>query len=450
MSQTRPDGWSAHNTCVSDEPWASLGAPWASLAQSPFVPPGRLAWGEPDGERTEADWARLRQYGRTYIAKSFLITRASRDVGYHGRYVHRVFPSAEPTERDMTYDWSEEIVVDGPRRQIRLMISRDAGKVRELRIWRVPTNGDHEELLQLNREDSGRLINMLKALDHIPAEGDKTVRLDDDVVEAFLADPVGMARAYRAEPSKFANLISDDVAASDVIAVANRREQVREFRRLLDEPDYFDLVKQSLGVPGREGVWQHFLEKNPWILGISLAGQLITSWHPDKLEQIVRGASIGGRGKRVDALMRTAGGAINSMVFAEIKHDQTDLVERVQEPYRPECWAPSREVSGGVTQIQQTVYLAREALSERKMREESDGTETGELTFLIRPRCYLIAGHTKQLAPDGNLNVPKVRSFELYRRNLYEPEIITYDELLARAEWHLAEAELKTEQRVAN
>jgi hypothetical protein len=32
-------------------------------------------------------------------------------------------------------------------------------------------------------------------------------------------------------------------------------------------------------------------------------------------------------------------------------------------------------------------------------------------------------------------------SFELYRRNLYELEILTFDELLARAEWHVALAE---------
>lgn len=35
----------------------------------------------------------------------------------------------------------------------------------------------------------------------------------------------------------------------------------------------------------------------------------------------------------------------------------------------------------------------------------------------------------------------KHQSFELYRRNLYEPEVITFDELLAQAEWHVAVAE---------
>jgi hypothetical protein len=37
--------------------------------------------------------------------------------------------------------------------------------------------------------------------------------------------------------------------------------------------------------------------------------------------------------------------------------------------------------------------------------------------------------------------VAKFRSFELFRRNLHEPEIVTYDELLARAEWHVEIAE---------
>ena len=29
----------------------------------------------------------------------------------------------------------------------------------------------------------------------------------------------------------------------------------------------------------------------------------------------------------------------------------------------------------------------------------------------------------------------KVRSFELYRRELLEPDVVTFDEVLARAEW---------------
>ena len=44
---------------------------------------------------------------------------------------------------------------------------------------------------------------------------------------------------------------------------------------------------------------------------------------------------------------------------------------------------------------------------------------------------------------NGGAIESKVSSFELYRRNLYEPEILTFDELLARAEWHVTLAEVE-------
>jgi hypothetical protein len=176
-----------------------------------------------------------------------------------------------------------------------------------------------------------------------------------------------------------------------------------------------------------------------------LGGQLLTSWNPEKLEQPVVGYSVAGAGKRVDALLKTVG-TINSMVFAEIKHHSTDLLEKVKDPYRAECWAPSRELAGGVTQIQQTVHRATMDIRERLPDVDDDGFETGGATYLIRPRCYLIAGHLGQLTNEnGGVHVAKFRSFELYRRNLYEPQVLTFDELLARAEWHLAEAERQTQ-----
>ena len=66
-----------------------------------------------------------------------------------------------------------------------------------------------------------------------------------------------------------------------------------------------------------------------------------------------------------------------------------------------------------------------------------DGSDiAGEMTFLTRPRSYLVVGHLSQLVGEGGgPHREKVRSFELYRRSLRDPEIVTFDELLARAEW---------------
>lgn len=85
---------------------------------------------------------------------------------------------------------------------------------------------------------------------------------------------------------------------------------------------------------------------------------------------------------------------------------------------------------------------------------DEQGAETGEATWLVRPRSFLILGHLSQLRGAEGVQQAKYQSFELYRRNLYEPEIITFDELLGRAEWHVALAEqeddLQSRRRVGD
>ena len=70
-------------------------------------------------------------------------------------------------------------------------------------------------------------------------------------------------------------------------------------------------------------------------------------------------------------------------------------------------------------------------IGERVFDKDIEGAETERSTFLIRRRSFLIIGDLYQLyGTSGGVNVHKLRSFELYRRNLYETEIIAFDELL--------------------
>ena len=186
--------------------------------------------------------------------------------------------------------------------------------------------------------------------------------LQFSVERAEQASPrlVDVSRAYDLAPDHFKQVIEVDPYAADIVAIAHRREVVERFRRLLSDDDFFESVCTIIG--GRtEAVWQRFLEENPWILGIGLTGQLLTSWNEHKLEQVVTGFSVSGSGKRTDALLRTSG-SIRSLVFAEIKHHRTGLLGNSE--YRSGCWAPSAELAGGVAQIQQTVELASRQIGE--------------------------------------------------------------------------------------
>jgi hypothetical protein len=67
------------------------------------------------------------------------------------------------------------------------------------------------------------------------------------------------------------------------------------------------------------------------------------------------------------------------------------------------------------------------------MPRDDAGDPTGEVLFNIEPRSCLVIGSLEQFHTVHGTNVPKFRSFELYRRNTWRPEIITFDELLQRA-----------------
>jgi hypothetical protein len=408
---------------MNSEEWPS--DPWGSN------------WGETEEETT---YAKGRLPGRTYISKSFLIDRnASRDYGQPARFVQKVFDTEG--ESRVVFDGSEWLIAETPagRYQVKLLVAREAGVVKELWIQRVPAAGSPDKvkvLANLRRDDAGRLIELLRNLDCIPVEGDHAVRVDDALVRDLFADPASLIALYRHDPARFRQFITDDTAAKDVIALAHRRAQVQHFEHLLNDKEFFAGELEGSNTKSREAIWQRFFENNPWILGVTLAGQLLTSWSNDKLEQVVAGPSVAGVGKRVDALLRTSG-RVRSMVFAEFKTHDAPLLG---EEYRSGCWAPSEHVTAGIAQIQGTVHRAVQAIGERIADTAPDGSDVpGDVTYLIRPRSFLIIGQLTDLKGQaGGDHQDRIRSFELYRRHLTEPEVITYDELLARAEWFVA------------
>jgi len=281
--------------------------------------------------------------------------------------------------------------------------------------------------------EAQRLIELLKNLDHIPVEGAAGQRVDDELLRELLNTPASPAQLYHRDRDQFRRLITDDAAAQDVIALTRRRTEIERFRRLLDEPEYFAEAQQGAAGRRPERVWQDFFEENPWVLGTGLTGQLYTSWDEEKLEQVVGGSSIFQEGKRVDALMRTSG-VVRWLTFAEFKTHETPLLAA---RYRSGVWPPSSDLVAGIAQAHDTVHRAMREIGDALPKRAADGSELpDELTYLFRPRSYLLVGHLRQLlGEDGGPHVEKIRSFESFRRSLADPEVVTYDELLARAEW---------------
>ncbi len=225
-------------------------------------------------------------------------------------------------------------------------------------------------------------------------------------------------------------ILETQVAALDISSLAYRRDQLELMRGLIEDPSLFAAHQEETGASGRESVWQGFFERNQWIFGYGLNYVIGEGVQTDKLEQVVAGYSIAGGGKRVDGLLRTRG-ILRSLCYVEIKTHDTPLLHQTE--YRSDVWQPSHELAGAVAQAQKTVQLAVEHLTTTFELPVGSGAHGGERFFNYHPRSIVVCGDLCEFVEAAGVNVQKFSSFELYRRSISSPDIITFDELYERA-----------------
>lgn len=387
-----------------------------------------------DTPTSEADYASRRLLGRTTVGRSFpLKFGRNSDVGHPARTVWQVISNDDGLQ--LEYEGECEVVdlhsSGAGRVQVKARIVKERGRVSQIRFERIEVlKGREPELksiLNFDEEASRRLIEMCLTIRGIDPAGDQTLKFDDDFLAALLEDPRSLTAVYERDPNRFREVIENDVNSEDVVALASKRRALEEFRQMLSPAD---------GAVHSEGEWQAFFERNSWILGVGLSSHLFTSWDAKKLERHVAGSSVAAVGKRVDALLTTSG-AIRALVLAEIKLPSHDLVDQ---KYRSGTYSISSELAGGVAQAHVTAERAREDIGTLLKGKDADGFLTGEETRLVQPRSYLVIGRLESLTRGGNVHEDMFRSFEMFRRNIHSPEILTYDEVFARAEWALAAA----------
>lgn len=161
-----------------------------------------------------------------------------------------------------------------------------------------------------------------------------------------------------------------------------------------------------------ESRWQTFLADNPFILRLAF-GFPVTIFG----QQV----SVGGGkfdssgGKLADYVVKT--GLLGNLAIIEIKKPGTNLLET--QPYRGDIFQPSKELTGSVAQVLDQRFRLQQEINQKKINEGVYDI------FAYSVQCVVIAGRV----PDTE---QKRKSFELYRSNLRDVVIITFDELLEK------------------
>jgi hypothetical protein len=373
---------------------------------------------------------------RTYISKS--ITGFDPD---RVRIISKVVDSQECSEFARVKNEVVLRVSPGEREEIKAVFYEDNREIKSLTIQRFTRkNGNpHKISFTFQGEEIAKLYEFIRLIKYVHLDGEDKVRLDDEILDELIISLEDKRKFLLENLDLVAEIAQNEVTKSDIVGLAYRKQQLDVFRRLLEDDDYFQKIKHEWGLRGPEAVWQTFFEKNPWIFGYGLSFIFTSQLTDKKLEQLVSGTFLDHSGKRVDALMKTRG-FISSLCFVEIKTHTTPLLW-TREPYRSECWRVSDELSGSVAQIQKTVQKAIKSIGSKIELHDGIGDPTGELAFLYQPKSFVVIGKLSEFMIPNGINEQKFSSFELFRRNLSNPEIITFDELFDRAKFIISHHE---------
>ena len=171
---------------------------------------------------------------------------------------------------------------------------------------------------------------------------------------------------------------------------------------------YEEMITKKLG----EDRWQNFLNENPFILSLAFGYPIIKV----QGQASVGGRKISGTGEKIaDFVVKNS--MTNNTAIIEIKTPQKKLLNI--RPYRDGVYTPSSELSGPINQVLDQKYQFERAIAQIKEKSKIYDIETYSV------HCCLIIG---KMPSDES----RRKSFEIFRRNSKDVEVVTFDELLKK------------------
>lgn len=205
---------------------------------------------------------------------------------------------------------------------------------------------------------------------------------------------------------------NQNLSQEDLNIISGRIDGLAIFsKNLLEESDWI------------EADWQVFFERNTWIFGYGLDYKFLKIL---QREAMVSGVTVAGKeAVNVDFLI----GDENFTVLVELKRPDTLLFKKSQN--RSGSWKLSDDLIDASTQILE--QKAEWQVKGKTQQYDGDGNLITQIT--IDPKTILIIGNTSEFNGTTLEDRIKAETFEMYRRNLRNIEIFTFDELYNRAKF---------------
>ena len=197
-----------------------------------------------------------------------------------------------------------------------------------------------------------------------------------------------------------------------------------------------DFYRIKFKLTGEEAIWHHFLKENDWILGLN-ADLRFTSEYIDEAKVGIEQTD--GKGSpKVDFL-----GVTNYTTLVELKTPDTPIFKVQRGCHsRSNTWEFSTEFISGISQCLGQKLAMDENYTAKTIVDEDGKMISKEVVYNADIKVIFIIGCRYSQFPHNGIvdNKTKSKTFEMFRRNNRNVEIITYDELFERA-YHIVMAE---------
>jgi hypothetical protein len=328
-------------------------------------------------------------------------------------------------------DDNEILVKLAPRTLMKVTYIKDHDDIEGLSITKV-VSGEEKQNLKFSKFNLQQLQTFLQFINDIDLKGvsERRIQLADDSLE-IIDEETKKKILTLMSGSNGSNLVEEILESGvltdrDIVNTGYRKVQLELFGKLLYE-DYLEIYKESIGRVNTkdETAWQHFFNVNPWIFGYGLDYRF-----QGIIQKEFSASDTDADGKNqvnADYLI----GDNRFTTFVELKLPNTELFSSTQN--RSRTWKLSGKLQDAVSQI-----LEQKASGQIKIETKELFDGEGELIEQnsFDSKAVLIIGNWDEInSDDPRTQKTKTKTLELYRRNLRNVDIITYDELFERAKY---------------
>lgn len=297
--------------------------------------------------------------------------------------------------------------------------------------------GEPFKLTHFSFEKLAQLLAMLSELD-LANLNERRVQLTEGQGAGISIDLAKTIKTLLIQPDG-QNIVEELVKSGlitshDIVNLGYRKQQLSVFENMLGSAQAVEDYAHAQGVrlDQPEKAWQHFFKQNEWIFGYGLDYRFLGILQ-DEAEVGIPDIS-GANSPTTDFLAGTK----HFTLLVELKLPKTTLFSSRRN--RSGAWKLSTDLYDAVSQIleQKASWQVRSALSSLTR----DGERIEQLT--ADPKALLVIGDDTAFQADNKREEQlKLRTFELFRRDTRNVEIVTYTELFERASFIVAKADDK-------